>query len=142
NLYVADASNAAIRRIALATGEVTTVAEGIGNVIDVASDGAGNLYAPDIAGSRILRIVIATGEITTFAGSTFGVAGPTDGVGTDALFNSPNGITADGMGNLYVSDGANSTVRKIVIATAEVTTLAGTPGRFGGDDGIGAAARF
>jgi hypothetical protein len=41
-----------------------------------------------------------------------------------------------------VADTGNSTIRKIAIATATVTTLAGTAGITGGGDGTGATARF
>lgn len=47
-----------------------------------------------------------------------------DGMGQSARFNFPMGITNDGK-NLYVADQNNNKIRKIVIATGEVTTLAG-----------------
>jgi hypothetical protein len=59
-----------------------------------------------------------------------------------ALFKFPRGITSDGAGNLYVADASNHTIRKVVIATGVVTTLAGTAGASGSADGSGAAARF
>lgn len=58
-----------------------------------------------------------------------------------ARFNQPLGIARDGSGNLYVADSANHTVRKIA-PTGSVTTLAGTAGASGSNDGTGAAARF
>jgi DNA-binding beta-propeller fold protein YncE len=50
------------------------------------------------------------------------------------------GITSDGT-SLYVSD-TNSTIRRIDIASAEVTTLAGSADSRGSADGTGSAARF
>jgi DNA-binding beta-propeller fold protein YncE len=50
-------------------------------------------------------------------------------------------VAADGT-NLYVTDTESYTIRKIVISTAEVTTLAGSPGWKGNDDGRRSAARF
>ena len=47
-----------------------------------------------------------------------------DGTGTSASFYFPSGITTDGT-NLYVTDNENNLIRKIVISTAVVTTLAG-----------------
>lgn len=70
-------------------------------------------------------------SVTTFAG-TKGVA---------AKFSYSYGITTDKT-NLYMADTYNHTIRKIVIATGEVTTLAGTAGQSGSTDGMGAAARF
>jgi len=62
--------------------------------------------------------------------------------GTAARFSAPNGITTDGT-NLYVTDTGNSTIRKIVISTGVVTTLAGSSaGSSGSTDGTGTSARF
>ena len=58
-----------------------------------------------------------------------GVCGHADGTGSVASFHFPTGITTDGI-NLFVSD--QNMIRKIVIATGEVTTLADS----GGGDGL------
>ena len=82
-------------------------------------------------------------EVTTFAGSgnqTDSEDGTADGVGTNATFSEPYGITTDGT-NLYVSDMSNHTIRKLIIATGEVTTLAGS-GSEGCQDGSGTNATF
>ncbi|HYA86898.1 MAG TPA: Ig-like domain-containing protein, partial [Nitrospirota bacterium] len=103
---------------------------------DITTDGA-NLYVADTGNNTIRQIVIATGQVTTLAG-TAGVAGSTDGIGTTAKFSGPIGIITYGT-NLYVADAGNNTIRQIVIATGQVTTLAGTAGVAGSTDGIGAA---
>ncbi|MBT0662945.1 hypothetical protein KI809_01425 [Geobacter pelophilus] len=154
NLYVADSYNHTIRRIVIATGEVTTLAGSAGAIgsIDgtgsaarfnfpegIATDGT-NLYVADTSNQTIRRIVIATGAVTTLAGSA-GASGSIDGTGSAARFNVPVGITADGT-NLYVADSFNNTIRKVVIATGEVTTLAGSAGASGSIDGTSSAARF
>ena len=51
-------------------------------------------------------------QFVTIAG-TPGVSGSANGTGTAALFASPDGVTVDGNGNLYVSDTANSCIRMI-----------------------------
>jgi hypothetical protein len=51
-------------------------------------------------------------------------------------------VASDGAGNLYVADSGNHTIRKMVIATQAVSTLAGTAGQVGSADLPGAAARF
>ena len=77
--------------------------------------------------------------VTTVAGT--GSSGSADNTtGTSASFNSPYGITTDGT-NLYVADRNNHLIRKIVISTGVVTTLAGT-GSFGSADGTGTSASF
>src|SRR3990170_1498629 len=86
-----------------------------------------------------LPLTLSSG-VSTLAGAA-GFSGTTDGTGTAAQFNLPQGITSDGT-NLYVADTSNHTIRKIVIATGAVTTLAGTAGSAGSTDGTGAAARF
>jgi len=151
NLYVSDTYNYKIRKIVIATGVVTTFAgsgtagstEGTGTsaqfygAYGITNDGT-NLYVADTYNHKIRKIVIATGVVTTFAGS--GAAGSTDGTGTSAKFNYPYGITSDGT-NLYVADASNHKIRKIVIATGVVTTLAGS-GSAGSSDGTGTSAEL
>jgi len=136
SLYVSDSGNNTIRKIEIATGLVTTLAgttangclDAIGTAASfnkpfgIATDG-GNLYVSDSGNNKIRKINIATGEVSTLAGS--GASGSIDGVGTRASFATPNGLTID-KGNLYVADTRNSKIRKIVIATGAVSTLAGS----------------
>lgn len=105
----------------------------------ITTDGT-NLYVTDGMGN-IRKIVISTGVVTTLAGSRSGIPGSADGTGTAARFNYPSGITTDGT-NLYVADSLNHTIRKVVISTGAVTTLAGSAGISGSADGTGTAARF
>ena len=76
-------------------------------------------------------------EVTTFAGS--GSAGSTNATGTSASFNGPAAITTDGT-SLYVADRSNHRIRKIVISTGVVTTLAGSSS--GSTDATGTSASF
>ena len=78
--------------------------------------------------------------ITHFAGS-LGEPGYSDGTGSDARFNVPDGIAVDASGNVYVADRNNNTIRKIT-PDGVVSTLAGRAGFAGGDDGTGSDARF
>jgi DNA-binding beta-propeller fold protein YncE len=151
NLYVTDSVNNEIRKIVIATGAVSTFAgsttsgsaDGTGSAASfycpegIASDGT-NLYVTDRFNNEIRKIVIATGVVSTIAGST--TSGYADGTGTAASFYVPEGITCDGT-NLYVADTANHEIRKIVIATGVVTTLAGST-IMGSVDGTGSAASF
>lgn len=154
NLYVADTYNHAIRKVVIATAEVTTLAGTAGSF--GSTDGTGaealfnypqgittdgtNLYVADTANFTVRKIVISTGEVTTLAG-TAGAFGSADGTGADARFSYTTGLTSDGT-NLYVVDNRSNTIRKIVIATGEVTTLVGTAGVSGSTDGTGSAAFF
>jgi sugar lactone lactonase YvrE len=68
-------------------------------------------------------------------------SGSADGPGRVARFFSPEGVAADGAGNVYVADTKNHTIRKITPA-GFVTTLAGAAGVGGSADGVGAGAQF
>lgn len=155
NLYVADSSST-IRKIETSTGVVTTLAgtalmagssDGTGSTarfnspLDVAADGAGNLYVADTSNSTIRKIVTSTGVVSTIAGAA-GSPGSADGIGIDARFFNPRGIAVDGVGNLYVADSNNSTIRRLALSAGMVTTLAGTAGMTGSANGTGTAARF
>ena len=69
--------------------------------------------------------------LSLLAGALGGV-GNLDGTGATARFSFPRAIAGDGGGNLYIGD--NRTIRKLVLATGVVTTLAGTPGQEGSAD--------
>jgi hypothetical protein len=161
-VYLADAS--AIRRLA-ATGTnwvVTTLAGVIGqhgpedgtnanarfdSPQGVNVDIAGNVYVADTLNNAI-RKVTAYGtnwSVTTIAGITGRTStGSADGTNSSARFDHPYGIAADQVGNLYVADSFNSTIRKIspIGQNWVVTTLAGSPGNHGSADGMNSAARF
>jgi len=79
-----------------------------------------------------------TVNVSTFAGS--GIAGATNGTGTAASFNKPNGVGIDINGNVYVADVGNVLIRKITPAGA-VTTFAGS-GANGATNGTGVLASF
>jgi DNA-binding beta-propeller fold protein YncE len=66
--------------------------------------------------------------------------GEQNGLGADARFNNPDGITVDQAGNMVVVDTDNHALRLVSRAGA-VSTLAGGGGE-GFADGQGAAARF
>ncbi|KKB60756.1 hypothetical protein WM40_27350, partial [Robbsia andropogonis] len=70
----------------------------------------GNVYVIDTFNNRIRKIT-SNAVVTTFAGS--GAADYTDGIGTAASFNQPNGGGFDSSGNLYVADTFNNRIRKI-----------------------------
>lgn len=161
-LYVTDTNNHTVRKIALSTGDVTTLAGTVGMPgnadgasatarfnypYGIAMDGPGTLYVADYSGQTVRKVMVDTGAVTTLAGKA-GIAGSTDGTGATATFNGPNGLATDGAGTLYSADRYSHTVRKIVLATATVSTLAGTagvqtsPATGGSADGVGAAVRF
>ncbi|EOD20530.1 hypothetical protein EMIHUDRAFT_65371, partial [Emiliania huxleyi CCMP1516] len=153
-VFVADYSNHKIRRVEVATGEVTTLAgsgefgdaDGVGDAaefysptgIAISPDGA--LFVTDLDNDKIRRVEVATGAVTTLAGG--GGAGDADGMGDAAQFYHPYGvaISPDG-GALFVTHFHNHKLRRVEVATGAVTTLAGG-GTMGSADGVGDAAQF
>ncbi len=97
----------------------------------------GSVYIAERANHAIRKLDLATGEVTTIAGLKGGAADAVDGTGTDARFGELGALWGDEDGNLYVADAGNHVIRKIVIATGEVTTLAGTFGVTGSADDFG-----
>jgi hypothetical protein len=155
NLYVSDLNNHAIRKIVLATGAVTTFSgilgsSGITNSParftspgGLCSDGT-NLFVADSGNNVIRKIVISSFAVSVFAGSGSGLPGSLDGTGAAARFNNPQGIFCDGT-NLWVADTGNNQIRKVVVSSAQVTTVAGNSTQSGSADGTGGTsgtARF
>jgi sugar lactone lactonase YvrE len=153
NLYVADGNNGTIRKITPA-GVVSTIAGVAGQkgstdgIISVARfqlpygitiDSYGNFYVTDYT-NRTIRKITPAGVVSTIAGLA-GQQGSIDGIGSAARFMSPNGITIDSLGNLYVTDDRDHTIKKITPAGV-VSTIAGASGQIGSIDGIGSQARF
>jgi sugar lactone lactonase YvrE len=151
NLYVNDEGNSKVRKITpdalvttLAGSGTSGSADGPGltaefnsNSVGIAIDAAGNVYVGD-QGSHKVRKITPDGTVSTFAGS--GANGAADGTGVEASFRSPGGLAFDSVGNLYVADLGDHTIRRIT-PEAVVTTLAGS-GAEGSTDAVGTAASF
>ena len=167
NLYVSDTSANTIRKM-MSVGTnwvVTTVAglaghpgstDGTGSAArfylgfdgsggDVAVDNAGNLYVADTQASTIRKVApVGTNWVVTTLAGLAGIYGTNDGTGTNALFNLPYGVAVDTNGNVYVADSGNNTIRKVTPVGTNwvVTTLAGSVGNAGTNDGTNSAAQF
>jgi DNA-binding beta-propeller fold protein YncE len=148
-LYVADSNNRSIRVVDLVKGMVSTLAvsaapgaafSGFGAPYGIAFD-RGSLYVTDYSSNLVDAIDLAHGRVSTLAGQ-FGLSGNADGTGSAASFFGPVSVTADGRGNLYVADNQSQTIRRIVIATRAVSTIAGQAYQTGDADGTGSAAKF
>jgi sugar lactone lactonase YvrE len=151
-LYVTDGTNHCIRKVVLATGEVTTFAgNGTEGYVDATGtdarlaqprgmtmDAEGNLYVIEYMSHR-LRKVTPAGVVTTFAGS--GEEGHLDGPAATATFSYPVAATMDAEGNIYISDTGNRCIRRIT-PDGEVSTFAGVPGERGLLDGPALTALF
>jgi hypothetical protein len=113
------------------------------NPAGVAVDGGGNLYVADQA-NNLIRKISPQGTnwiVTTLAG---GAPGSLDGANSSAQFSGPSGIAVDSFGNLYVADQYNSVIRQMTLSGTnwEVTTIAGTAGVTGSQNGANGGASF
>jgi RHS repeat-associated protein len=148
NLYIADVNNNRLRKVA--NGIITTVAgdgalneSGDGGQATnaeiafpsgVAVDTSGNIYISDVAYSVVREITASTSIITTVAGGgTFSG----DGIlATEAALDAPAGISLDSSGNIYINDGDNSRVRKVMANSGIIMTIDGDGSEgYSGDGG-------
>ena len=151
NLYAADAGCHSVRAIALSTATVTTPAGGpllgsafcpggasidgvgtnaqINEPTGIAADGLGNLYVSDVVCSYIRKVELSSGTMTTLAG-TYSPS-YTNGIGTNAAFSGPSGLSFDGINTLYIADFYSQLIRTLALTTLQVQTLAGTGGASG-----------
>lgn len=133
SVYVADTCAQVIRQVVVSTAVVNTVAgqciSGQTGCTDYDRDGQGVsalfgapasiafnpvdhfLYISDSDNNQIRRLD-GSGNVVTYAGS--GHNEFRNGVGTEAGFNSPQGIIATDKGYLYVADFQNSLIRAVV----------------------------
>ncbi|MDP2138281.1 MAG: SMP-30/gluconolactonase/LRE family protein, partial [Candidatus Didemnitutus sp.] len=88
------------------------------------------------SGDQFRAVITNTTHTTTSNPVALTVTG-----GETALFQYPGSIAMDSAGNLYVADSFSNTIRKITSAGA-VSTLAGSTGMAGSQNGTGDAARF
>ncbi len=165
DLYIADSRGHRVRKIAGATGIMSTIAgtgvrgfSGDGGFatnaqlsfpIAVAVDGAGNVYVADGGGSGVnvpqpgkapsrVRKISTDGRITTMAGT-----GTTTFAGDGGLAISA-GLTAYGLAidiprnRLYIADAGNHRVRMVDLSTGVMSTAAGS-GQSGFFEGPGPA---
>ncbi|MBI3099049.1 MAG: hypothetical protein HYY93_12530 [Planctomycetes bacterium] len=145
NLYIWDALNGRVRKVAAATGTITTVlgggaqafADGLGATSvavfigtglnhRVFADGSGSLYFSYFTGNSIWR-VDAGGTLHHVAGvlgTAIGYSGD-GGPATAARFADPQGLHVDAAGNVYVADSRNHAIRRIDAATGIITRVAG-----------------
>jgi streptogramin lyase len=154
NLFIADSSNHAIRRVDAATGIITTIAgDGVaafdgdglpaaGARFDFPSsltfDAAGNLYIADMNNQRVRKIDTG-GTISTIAGTgTSGYNGDS-GAALDTRLANPGGLSIDGSGNLFIADTNNDRIRKVMLSAAAAPSAPAKPSVVAGNASISVA---
>lgn len=134
----------------VANAQTLTINQGVGTV-----SGSSTTVAPLVTttytliasndGGSVNRSVTVTvqgaSHLLSFFVGDLGGSGNLDGPGSAARFNQPRGVAVDPAGIAYVVDTTNSTIRK-VLPDGTVSTLAGSAGQLGSEDGTGSAARF
>lgn len=126
--------NGSIRAVT-ASGDVSTLVAGLGAQYDLAVDPGGNLF---VSGVWWISKVTAEGMISLLAGGSSGTA---DGLGSGARFARLTGIDLDVLGNAFVADEKNHSIRSVTPA-GMVKTIAGSNGLSGSADGSAQVARF
>ena len=140
-LYVADIDNMRIRRIALATGIVETVAgNGKAGKPDDGADAKsaplsdpravvaaadGSFYILE-RGGNALRFVDAAGKIKTVAGNGRPGLSGDDGPALEATMSGPKHLCLDRDGSVIIADTETNTVRRYDPKTGKITRIAGT----------------
>jgi trimeric autotransporter adhesin len=153
NLFIADTSNYRVRKVAAATGTVTTVAGNgtygssgdggpatsaqLGLSYGMVVDQAGNVLIGE--NSRVRRVNAGDGIIATVAGG--GSNHGDGGLATGAALGSLRGLALDSQGNLLIAE--FSKVRKVAAATGIISTVAGSGGTsYSGDGGPATSAQL
>ena len=97
----------------------------------VAVDGSGNVYIADYS-NEVIRMVNSSGIISTIAGTgSCTYDGDTTGTGGDGKpatqhsLCAPYQIALDSSGNLFIADASNYRIRKLVISSDSISTVAG-----------------
>jgi sugar lactone lactonase YvrE len=140
NVYVCDYGNRNVRKID-PSGIITlfagnglygytgdggpATAARLGQPRGATTDAAGNVYISDISGN-VVRKVNPAGIISTYAGNgVMGFAGD-GGPATAARISSPEQLTTDTSGNLYICDAMNARIRKVSVAGIITTVVGGS----------------
>lgn len=127
NLYIADISNNAIRKVT-SNGIINTIAgndsagytgdgglatsASLNSPLGVAVDAQGNIYIADY-GNHVVRKINPQGIITTIAGNGTLSYGGDGGGATLAGLSSPTSVTLDAAGNIFIADIWNNVVRRV-----------------------------
>ena len=128
-LFIADTGNNVIRTVDPVRQTIATIAgngtagfSGDGGQAvnaqlrhpsDIALDAAGNLYIADSGNARVRKLNSQSGVLVTFAGSA--IVGDDDdgGPASAAALTTPTGVAVDSLGQLWVSDPGNITLRSV-----------------------------
>ena len=143
-LFVTDSGNNTIRMVSIPDMVVKTIGGQVGENSAGKDDGPPSkskfsgprgaatdgkfLYISDTGNDIIRKIDLSTMTASTFVGT--GEEGDKNGAANEAQFNNPGAMATDGT-TLYLLDADNHAIRKIVLASGEVSTLTLVNGHIG-----------
>ena len=108
---------------------------------NIVFDSSGNLFISELIGNRVRR-VDASGVITTICGTGAAGFNGDGGAAAKAQIRSPQQISFNSAGNLYIADSGNSRIRKID-TSGVISTVAGKgSNNFSGDGGPAISAEL
>ena len=156
NLYISDTRNQRVRKVST-NGTISTIAgtgvagfSGDGGAAAqamislptaIAVDSSGNVFFADSNNNRVREVVAASGTIQTVAGNGEQGYSGDGGAATSASLDTPQGISVDSSGNIYLSDTRNNRIRKI--SGGVITTIAGDGSfNFAGDGSTATSGSF
>ncbi|MHB1846705.1 MAG: hypothetical protein ACYCWW_17940 [Deltaproteobacteria bacterium] len=134
-----DAVKPALEGIDAVTGSGAVASPTLRGPAALAAGLAGRLFIADA--TTVRQLDPSSGALRTLAGLAARPGGE-DGPAAQASFRAPRGLAAAPGGPLYVADSGSGTVRRIDLATREVTTLSGSAGKLGAEDGPRDVARL
>jgi sugar lactone lactonase YvrE len=143
NIFIADTTNCALRKISASSGVISTVAGtgicgysgdgGLGTSAQlspprgVAVDSSGNIFIADTVNCLVREVSSSNAHISTVAGDySLGCGYSGDGtLATSAQLNEPFGVAVDGSGDIFIADYNNSVIREVSASAGSISTFAG-----------------
>jgi hypothetical protein len=169
NIFIADTSDNAIRKVSVA-GTITTVAGAanpnaactnslagqcgdtgpatsalLNSPGGVGLDGTGNIYISDTGDNRVRVVGATSGIINAFAGTGVGCTSncKNGGPALDALLDLPQNLFVDFSGNVFIADAFDFEVREVTKSDGNIQGVAGNETRgFSGDGGLATSAQL
>jgi sugar lactone lactonase YvrE len=143
NIFIADTSDCAIRKISASAGTISTVAgtgscgySGDGGLATsaqlsqpygVAVDTSRDIFIADTSNCVVRKVSSSNVHISTVAGNyTVGCGYSGDGgLATSAQLNHPYGVAVDSSGGIFIADYYNSVIREVSASNGSISTFAG-----------------
>lgn len=129
NLYVADRGNNRVLEIAPGAREFSYVAHALDAAALAVNPAGDEIFAASPAANRVFAIDLRTGAVNAFAGSGAAPESGQAGAGLsanplDAAIGAPEGVAADGAGNVFIADTGANAILRVDAATGKLSRVA------------------